>query len=147
MSELFEKVERWLIHHDMEFKQTNNSENIFHTLIKHAGPFGTPIEIFEPKKQPGILVVGAKVPMKNNQIARYLQMNDSERKQYEEKIARFCQMIKAVHKFHEEDGKRMVGIYVVMDQKDDINQQTLLEAIDRASEMYEKTSKFLLKTF
>jgi hypothetical protein len=34
-----------------------------------------------------------------------------------------------------------------MDDKENINQQTMLEAIDSVSEKYDKTSRFLMKTF
>jgi hypothetical protein len=34
-----------------------------------------------------------------------------------------------------------------MDDKENINQQTMLEAIDSVSEKYDKTARFLLKTF
>jgi hypothetical protein len=36
---------------------------------------------------------------------------------------------------------------VVLDDKENINQQTVFDAMDKASEMHEKTSRFLLKTF
>jgi hypothetical protein len=35
----------------------------------------------------------------------------------------------------------------VLDDKENINQQTVFDAIDKVGEMYEKTSRFLLKTF
>ena len=46
-----------------------------------------------------------------------------------------------------EDGKQKVGVYVVLDDKENINQQTVFEAMDKVSEMYDKTSRFLMKTF
>ena len=48
-----------------------------------AGEAGVPVEIFEPKKQPGILVIGSKVVMKNNQISRYLGFNPEEKEKFE----------------------------------------------------------------
>jgi hypothetical protein len=36
---------------------------------------------------------------------------------------------------------------VILDDKIDINQQTLFDAVNRVSEMHEKTARFLLKTF
>ena len=47
----------------------------------------------------------------------------------------------------EEDGKQKIGVYVILDDKIDINQQTLFDAVNRVSEMHEKTARFLLKTF
>ena len=49
--------------------------------------------------------------------------------------------------FSTQDGKQKIGVYVVLDDKVDINQQTLFEAVNKVSEMNEKTSRFLLKTF
>ena len=142
-----DNVERWLIHDSHSFEFVKNPENSFHVLVKHAGEAGVPVEIFEPKKQPGILVVGSKVVMKNNQISRYLGFNPEEKEKFEKKVGDYCYSLQAIHKMIEEDGKQKIGVYVVLDNKVDINQQTLFEAVDRVAEMHEKTARFLLKTF
>jgi hypothetical protein len=66
-----DNVERWLIHESLSFNSVKSEENSFQILVNHAGQYGIPVDIFEPKSQLGILVVGAKVEMKNNQIIRY----------------------------------------------------------------------------
>ena len=142
-----DNVERWLIHESHAFEFVKNPENSFHILVKHAGEAGVPVEIFEPKKQPGIIVVGSKVIMKNNQIVRYLGYTPEEKQRFEKKMADYCYSVQAIHKMLEEDGKQKIGVYVVLDDKVEINQQTLFEAVNRVSEMNEKTSRFLLKTF
>ena len=142
-----DNVERWLIHESHAFEFVKNPENSFHILVKHAGEAGVPVEIFEPKKQPGIIVVGSKVIMKNNQIVRYLGYTPEEKQRFEKKMADYCYSIQAIHKMLEEDGKQKIGVYVVLDDKVDLNQQTLFDAVNRVSEMNEKTSRFLLKTF
>ena len=142
-----DNVERWLIHESHAFEFVKNPENSFHILVKHAGEAGVPVEIFEPKKQPGIIVVGSKVIMKNNQIVRYRGYTPEEKQRFEKKMADYCYSIQAIHKMLEEDGKQKIGVYVVLDDKVDINQQTLFEAVNRVSEMNEKTARFLLKTF
>ncbi len=142
-----DNVERWLTHEGLSFKYVKSDENIFQIVIKHAGIQGIPIEVFEPKRQPGILVVGAKVIMKNNHIARYLRFNTEERTKFEQKMADFCYSIQAINKVIAEDGKQKISVYVVLDDKESINQQTLFEAIDSVSDKHEKTSRFLLKTF
>ena len=146
-SRMRDNVERWLIHESLSFDEIKNPENNFHILVKHAGQYGIPVEIFEPKPQPGVLVIGAKVIMKNNQIARYLGYNEKEKERFEKKVADFCYSIQAISKMIEEDGKQKVGVFVVLDDKIDINQQTVFDAIDKVSEMHEKTSRFLMKTF
>ena len=142
-----DSVERWLIHESHSFEFIKNTDSSFHILVKHAGKEGVPVEIFEPKKQPGILVVGSKVVMKNNQIARFLGFSPEEKKRFENKVGDYCYSIQAVHKIIEEDGKQKIGVYVILDDKVDINQQSLFEAVDRVSQMHEKTARFLLKTF
>ena len=142
-----DNVERWVIHEGLSFEEVKNPENIFQILIKHAGQSGIPVEVFEPKGQPGILVIGAKVVMKNNQIARYLGFSQEEKEKFEKKVSDFCYSIQVINKIITEDGKQKVGVYVVLDDKENINQQTMLEAIDSVSEKYDKTARFLLKTF
>ena len=142
-----DNVERWVIHEGLSFEEVKNPENNFQILIKHAGQSGIPVDVFEPKGQPGILVIGAKVVMKNNQIARFLGFSTEEKKRFENKVDDYCYSIQAVNKMIEEDGKQKIGVYVILDDKLEINQQTLFEAVNRVSEMHEKTSRFLLKTF
>ena len=142
-----DNVERWLIHESLPFDQVKNEENSFQILVKHAGQYGIPVDIFEPKAQLGILVIGAKIEMKNNQIIRYRGFNDEEKIKFSHKISDFCNSIEAISKIITEDGKQKVAVYVVLDDKENINQQTMLDAIDAVSEKHEKTSRFLLKTF
>jgi hypothetical protein len=142
-----DNVERWLTHESMSFEGVKSSENSFQVLVKHAGQYGIPVDIFEPKSQPGVLVIGAKVIMKNSQISRYLGFNEEEKEKFEQKVTNFCNSIQVISKIITEDGKQKVGVYVVLDDKENINQQTVFDALDRVSEKHEKTSRFLLKTF
>ena len=142
-----DNVERWLIHEGLSFEEIKNPENSFQILVKHAGKYGIPAEIFEPKAQSGILVIGAKVIMKNNQIARYLGFNEDEKERFKEKVNDYCNSIQAINKIITEDGKQKVGVYVVLDDQENINQQSIFDAMDRVSELHEKMSRFLMKTF
>jgi hypothetical protein len=146
-SRMRDNVERWVIHEGLSFDEVKNPENNFQILVKHAGQSGIPVDVFEPKGQPGILVIGAKVVMKNNQIARYLGFSAEEKEKFEKKVTEFCNSIQVISKIITEDGKQKVGVYVVLDDKENINQQTMLEAIDSVSEKYDRVSRFLLKTF
>ena len=147
VSRMRDNVERWIIHEGLQSEEVKNPENNFQILVKHAGRYGIPVDVFEPKGQLGILVIGAKVVMKNSQIARYLGFNAEEKRRFENKVNDFCNSIQVINKMITEDGKQKVGVYVVMDDKENINQQTMLDAIDSVSEKYDKTSRFLLKTF
>jgi len=146
-SRMRDNVERWVIHEGLSFDEVKNPENNFQILVKHAGQSGIPVDVFEPKGQPGILVIGAKVVMKNNQIARYLGFSAEEKEKFERKVTDFCNSIQVISKIITEDGKQKVGVYVVLDDKENINQQTMLEAIDSVSEKYDRAARFLLKTF
>jgi hypothetical protein len=147
MSRMRDNVERWLIHESLSFNSVKSEENTFQILVKHAGQYGIPVDIFEPKAQLGILVVGAKVEMKNNQIIRYRGFTDEEKTKFSDKLSDFCNSIQAISKIISEDGKQKVAVYVVLDDKENINQQTMLDAIESLSEKHERTSRFLLKTF
>jgi len=146
-SRMRDNVERWLIHEALSFNPVKNEENSFQISVKHAGQYGIPVDIFEPKAQLGILVIGAKVEMKNNQIIRYRGFNDEEKSKFANKISDFCNSIEAISKIITEDGKQKVAVYVVLDDKENINQQTMLDAMDAVTEKHEKTARFLLKTF
>jgi len=147
LSRMRDNVERWLIHEGLSFNSVKSEENSFQILVKHAGQYGIPVDIFEPKSQLGILVVGAKVEMKNNQIIRYRGFTDEEKSKFSDKLSDFCNSIEAISKIITEDGKQKIAVYVVLDDKENINQQAMLDAIDSLSEKHERTSRFLLKTF
>lgn len=142
-----DNIERWLIHEGLSFQEVKNPENSFQILVKHAGQYGIPVEIFEPKAQSGVIVVGAKVIMKNNQIARYLGFNEEEKEKFARKVLDFCNSIHAISKIITEDGKQKIGVYFVLDDKENINQQVVFDAMDKVSEMHEKIARFLMKTF
>ncbi len=146
-SRMRDNVERWLIHEGLSFEEIKNTENSFQILVKHAGQYGIPAEIFEPKSQSGILVIGTKVVMKNNQIVRYLGFSNEEKEKFKERVSDYCNSIHAINKIITEDGKQKIGVFVVLDDKENINQQTVFDAMDRVSEMHEKTARFLMKTF
>ncbi len=142
-----DNIERWLIHEGLSFEEAKNTENSFQILVKHAGQYGIPVEIFEPKAQSGVIVLGAKAIMKNNQIARYLGFNEEEKGIFKKKVVDFCNSIHAINKIITEDGKQKIGVYFVLDDKENINQQVVFDAMDKVSEMHEKTARFLMKTF
>ena len=50
------------------------------------------------KHNKGFLLVGSKVIMKNNQIARYLGFNEEEKEKFEKKVADYCYSIQAINK-------------------------------------------------
>ena len=125
-----DNVERWLIHEGLSFNPVKSEENSFQILVKHAGQYRIPVDIFEPKSQLGILVVGAKVEMKNNQIIRYRGFTDEEKSKFSDKLSDFCNSIEAISKIITEDGKQKIAVYVVLDNKENINQQAMFDAID-----------------
>ncbi|HSG74069.1 MAG TPA: hypothetical protein VLA01_02620, partial [Nitrosopumilaceae archaeon] len=65
----------------------------------------------------------------------------------EKKVADFCYNIKAVHRMSEENGKKVVGVFVVLDKDEQFNQNSFLESLQNVIEMSDKTSQFLIKAF
>lgn len=144
---LRDNVERWLVHESYVFKETKNPDASFQITVKHVGTFGNPLDIFEPKNQPNVLVLGSKVPFKNNQIIRYRNLTQEEKERFEKKVADYCYSIQAVYRFFVEDGKNKVGVYIVLDKEEQLNQIYFVESLQRIAEMSDKTNQFLMKTF
>jgi len=92
-SSLGDKIERWLVHENYRFKSLKSSENDFHFILKNFGSYNIPIEVFEPKKQVGVIVLGGKIFLPNKQTARYLKLSESE----QQKIQR---LVKDVLRFN-----------------------------------------------
>lgn len=140
-------VERWLVHENYRFNDIRSDENSFCLRVKDVGSFGMPIEIFEPKKQQGVLVLGAKVFFKNRQTARYNNLTESEREKFHVSVKDYCNSIQAIHKIFKEDGKVVIGVYIVLDKIERFTQEIVLGAMDNVIKMGERVNQFILKTF
>jgi len=147
MNNLHEDVQRWLIQENYSYIEAETEEDNFKIIIKNADTFGNNLEIFEPKQQANILVIGIKVPLKNNQMMRFLKLNGKEKENFEKKITDFCYSIKAINKFFDEDGKKKVGVYIVLDKKEQLNQPSFTKILTQIMEISDKTSQFLYKAF
>ena len=51
-------------------------------------------------------------------MMRFLKFGEKEKENFEKKITDFCYSIKAINKFFDEDGKKKVGVYIVLDKKE-----------------------------
>jgi len=147
MTNLRDNVERWLVQENYSFNEAKTEEDNFKIIIKNVDTFGNNLEIFEPKQQANILVIGIKVPLKNNQMMRFLKLNEKEKENFEKKITDFCYSIKAINKFFDEDGKKKVGVYIVLDKKEQLNQPSFTKTLAQIMEISDKTSQFLYKAF
>ena len=145
MSRLRDNVERWLVHENYEFEQMKSDEASFKILIKNSDGLGNDTEVFEPKGQENILVIGIKIALKTKQQIRFRELTDAEQENYKKKIDDFCYSIKAVHKFLDEDGKKTVGVYIVLDKQEQLNQPSFFKTLQEITEMSEKTNRFLIK--
>ena len=146
-NQLRNNVERWLVHENYKFSNKKNDDATFCSVIKNVGTFGTPIEIFEPKNQLGVLVLGGKVILKNNQTLRYNKLNESEKENFHDSVKDYCNSIYAISKVFKEDGKVVVGVYVVLDKVEQFTQQVVIDSIAKVNEMGDKVTRFVLKTF
>tara|TARA_B100001179_G_scaffold40593_1_gene26577 strand:- start:35 stop:478 length:444 start_codon:yes stop_codon:yes gene_type:complete len=147
MNNLHENVERWLIQENYSFNEIKTKEDNFKIIIKNIGQNSNNLEIFEPKQQVNILVIGVKIQLKTNQMLRFLKLNEKEKMNFEKKITDFCYTIKAVNKFFYEDGIKKVGVYIVLDKKEQLNQPGFTKTLSKIIEMSDKTREFLYKAF
>ena len=147
MNNLYENTQRWLIQENYSFNEAKTEEDNFKIIIKDVDAFGNNLEIFEPKQQANILVIGIKVPLKNNQMMRFLKLSEKEKENFEKKITDFCYSIRAISKFFDEDGKKKVGVYIVLDKKEQLNQPSFTKTLTKIIEMSDKTTQFLYKAF
>ena len=144
---LRDSVERWLIHENYKFSINKKEDSSFCMVLKNVGSYGTPVEIFEPEKQLGVLVIGGKTFFKNNQTLRYNKLTDSEREKFHNSVKDYCDSIFAIHKIFKEDGKVVIEVFVVLDKVERFTQELVMDTINKVIEMSEKVNRFVLKTF
>ena len=146
MSNLHDSVERWLVQDGHSVIETKTDDN-FKIIIKNIDAFGNDLEIFEPKEQAGVLVIGVKIPMKSKKMIRYRLLNQKEKENFEKKMTDFCYSIQAINKFFDEDGMKKVGVYIVLEKKDQLNQPSFIATLPKIIEASEQTTQFLYKSF
>jgi len=146
MSNLHDSVERWLVQDGYPVTETKTEDN-FKIIIKNIDAFSNNLEIFEPKQQANVLVIGVKIPLKGKQMIRYNQFNQKEKENFEKKMTDFCYSIQVVNKFFDEDGMKKVGVYFVLDKKEQLNQPSFIATLPKIIEVSEKTAQFLYKSF
>lgn len=142
---LRDDVERWLVHEGYSYRSAAGDDETFKLVIKHVGGFGSRAEIFEPKKQPGVLVIGTMTPLNNSQNARYLGLGQERQKEFDGRIAEYCRSIRAVHRMQTENGRKMIGTYIVLE--DQINHTTFSDSLQQAAQMGDMVTRYLIKTF
>ena len=147
MNNLHESVQRWLMHENYSFNEVKTEEDNFKITITDIGRDSGNLEIFEPKQQSNILVIGVKVQLKTGQMMRFLKLNEKQKENLEKKITDFCYSIKAVNKFFYEDGRKKLGINIVLDKKDQLNHPSFTKTLREIMEMSDKTRKFLYMVF
>jgi len=146
MNNLHDNVERWLVQENYSFNEIKTEDN-FKIIIKNIGQDSNNLEIFEPKEQAGVLVIGVKIPLKSKQMMRYRILNQKEQENFEKKMTDFCYSIQAISKFFDEDGMKKVGVYIVLDKKEQLNQPNFIATLPKIIEVSEKTAQFLYKSF
>ena len=131
MSRLRDNVERWLIHENYDFKQGKSDDATFKIIINNSDGLGNDTEVFEPKGQENILVIGIKIDMKTKQLIRFRELNETEQENFKKKVDDFCYSIKAVGKFLDEDGKKKVGVFIVLDKPEQAKSAIFLQNFRR----------------
>ena len=63
------------------------------------------------------------------------------------KITDFCYSIKIINKFFDEDGMKKVGVYIVLDKKEQLNQPGFTKTLTDIIEMSDRVGQFLYKAF
>jgi len=146
-SKLQDDIERWLTHENYSFAESREEGDVFRIVIKGLGTYRMPIEIFEPTKQPGVAVLGYKIFLQNRHTARFLKLNEGEQQKFKNTVGDFCASVGAINKIFREDGKVVVGVYLVLDNVERFTQQIIMDSISKVMEMGEKTNHFIIKTF
>lgn len=144
VSQMQNNTERWLVHEGLRFRYEDSDTDQFKVIITgNADARDAGTEIFEPSKQPGIIVIGRKCPFGTEKNIRYSNMTESERQQIMGRISTYCNTIGAVHRFYTINGRRTVGVYIVLDSSNKINQSYFSDSLGQIVEMYDKVNNYL----
>ncbi len=140
-------VERWLVHEGLKFKYQKHDDATFKVII--SGPpeiQDIDTEIFEPASQQGVIVVGKRCPFKTTQNQRYLNMTQDEQQKIQDRIAKYCDSVGAVHRFMMDNGRVMVGVYIVIDSQEMQNQSYFSESLRQTIQMADSVKEYMRRT-
>lgn len=140
-------VERWLVHEGLKFKYQKDNDVNFKVVI--SGPAGVrdiDTEVFEPVKQPGVIVIGRRCAFGTGQNKRFLDMNTSEQQRVQGRLAEYCNSMRIVHRFFEDDGRSIVGAYIVIDSADKQNQLDFSESLQQITKMADQIKEHIRRS-
>ena len=144
-SRIQNNVERWLVHEGLRFKyQKPDHDHSFKVVI--SGPPDVrdiDTEIFEPAKQPDVIVVGRRCPFGTRLNQRFLNMTASEQQRVRERITEYCNYVGAVHRFLMDNGRSIVGVYVVIDSADRQNQSDFSESLRQITRISDQVKEHI----
>lgn len=139
-------VQRWLSHEGYEFeKSSTEKDTAFEFAITNSGGPGGRMIVFGPKKQPDVLVIGARCPFRTAQNYRYKNFTKEQQDKVKDRIRNYCDELQAVCRFADDYGRHVTGVYTVLDKKEQHNQQSFLAALEKTAEMGDNVSLFQRK--
>lgn len=144
--DLRDAVQRWLAHEGYEAeKSQTEKDTAFELAVTNAGGPGGRVYVFGPEKQPGVLVIGARCPLRTSQNYRYMRLTEDQKERMRDRIRNYCDDIRAVCRFSEDFGRHITGVYTVLDKEENHNQRDFLEALEKTAEMGDLVSGYMLK--
>ncbi len=147
VSKTQDNVERWLVHAEFKFKYaTDPSTEMFKIMISSPDSYDEGTEVFEPRNQPGTIVIGKRRMLRSNANKRFFDMTPEEQNLVEQKISSYCDLLEAVHRFFIENGRKGVGVYIVLDPNRGYNQMDFLNSLERIIEMADRLAMYMKKT-
>lgn len=139
-------AQRWLAHEGYETEKSQTEKGTaFELAVTNAGGPGGRVIVFCPKKQPDVLVIGARCPLGTAQNYRYMQLTEAQKEKMRDRIRNFCDDIRAVCRFSEDFGRHVTGVYTVLDKKEQHNQRDFLEALQNTAEMGDRVALYMRK--
>lgn len=147
-SRIQNNVERWLVHEGLRFKyQKPDNDHAFRVVI--SGPpdvRDVDTEIFEPAGQPGVIVIGRRCPFGTGLNRRFLNMTASEQQRVRDRITEYCNSVGAVHRFLIDNGRNIVGVYIVIDSTDRQNQSDFSESLRHITSMSDQVKEHVRRS-
>ena len=141
-------IERWLVHEGLKFKYQKHDTSATFKVVISGPPDVQDIdtEVFEPASQQGVIVVGKKCLFSTARNQRFLTLTKSEQQRVQDRISEYCNSIGAVHRFLIDNGRHMVGVYVVIDSQEMQNQSYFSESLKKVATMSDGVKEYMRRT-
>jgi len=91
------RIEKWIAERNHSFAKINEPTHMFHFILKNLGPLKIPVEIFQEKEKPE-LIVGFMTFLSKELTFKIYRFSEGEKQEFKNKVDAFLSTLRVDHR-------------------------------------------------